>query len=211
MTMLLKENWRHSSQAEVDFRIEVCRRTLQGGTVMLGEKIRKIRSEKDMSLRDLAEKTGLTPSFLSQVERDLTEPSITSLRKISGALDVPIFFFLLEPDDTSPVIRKDKRKVLQLPESNLTYELLSPNLEKSMEIMVARLKPGAASCETPLSHPGEECIVVLEGTMEITVGSDTYVLEEGDSIYYHSAVPHILKNVGKSELVFLSAITPPMF
>lgn len=178
---------------------------------MLGEKIRKIRSEKNMSLRDIAERTGLTPSFLSQVERDLTEPSITSLRKISAALDVPIFFFLLEAEETNPVIRKNQRKVLQLPQSNLVYELLSPNLEKSMEIMIGKLQPGAESCEIPLSHPGEECIVVLEGKMQITVGSETHVLEEGDSIYYHSTVPHILKNVGENELVFLSAITPPMF
>ncbi|MEW6623481.1 MAG: XRE family transcriptional regulator [Bacillota bacterium] len=178
---------------------------------MLGEKIRNIRSEKNMSLRDLADKTGLTASFLSQVERDLTEPSITSLRKIAEALEVPIFFFLLETTEKSPVIRKSERKVLRLPQSNLVFELLSPDLEKSMEIMIARLKPGAVSCEEPLSHPGEECIVILEGTMEISVGSDTYVLEEGDSIYYHSAIPHILKSVGDKELVFLSAITPPMF
>ncbi|KUO48753.1 MAG: MerR family transcriptional regulator [Desulfitibacter sp. BRH_c19] len=178
---------------------------------MLGEKIRKIRSEKNMSLRDLAEGTGLTPSFLSQMERDLTEPSITSLRKISAALDVPIFFFLVEDDETNPVIRKNQRKVLQLPQSNLIYELLSPDFEKSMEIMIARLKPGAESCEIPLSHSGEECLVVLEGKMEITVGSSTYILEEGDSIYYHSAVPHILKSIGENELVFLSAMTPAMF
>jgi transcriptional regulator with XRE-family HTH domain len=178
---------------------------------MLGEKIRKIRVDRNMSLRELAEKTGLTPSFLSQVERDLTEPSITSLRKISAALDVPIFYFLLESSEMSPVVRKDERKVLKLPQSNLAYELLSPDLEKSLEVMIGRLEPGAQSCDVPLSHPGEEFIVILEGTMEITVGSDTYILEKGDSIYYHSAIPHILKNVGKKQLVFLSVITPPVF
>ena len=63
-----------------------------------------------MSLKDLAERIGLTASFLSQVERELAEPSITSLRKIAEALDVPIFYFLLDNDNHSPVVRKNNVK-----------------------------------------------------------------------------------------------------
>ena len=73
---------------------------------MLGETIRRIRAEKGLNLRELAEITKLTPSFLSQVERDLAEPSITSLRKIADALGVPIFYFLMENGKPSPVVRK---------------------------------------------------------------------------------------------------------
>lgn len=178
---------------------------------MLGDKIRKIRSDKNMSLRELADKTGLTPSFLSQVERDLAEPSITSLRKIAEAMGVPIFYFLLEGNEPSPVVRKHERKVLRMPKSHLSYELLSPDLDKTMEVWMARLEPGAVSCDTPLSHPGEECIVVLQGAMEIQIGDETYFLGEGDSIYYFAAIPHKLTSVGEKELVFISAVTPPMF
>ncbi|KKM11041.1 MerR family transcriptional regulator [Clostridiales bacterium PH28_bin88] len=178
---------------------------------MLGDTIRRIRAEKNLSLRDLAEKTELTPSFLSQVERDLAEPSITSLRKIADALGVPIFYFLMDNEKPSPVVRKNERKALKMPESHLLYELLSPDLNRSMEVWMGKLDPGAVSCDIPLSHPGEECIVVLEGSMEIQLGEDTYILENGDSIYYFGAVPHKLKSVGEKQLVFISCITPPMF
>lgn len=179
--------------------------------MMLGEKIRKKRIEKNMSLKELAEKIDLTASFLSQVERELAEPSITSLRKIAEALDVPIFYFLLDDEQHSPVVRKNQRKVLRFPQSHLTYELLSPDLNRQMEVLIGRLDPGAASGEEDSTHPGEECILVLEGKMEIKIGEETYSLEEGDSIYYFASIPHSLYNSGDKPLVFLTAITPPRF
>jgi len=167
--------------------------------------------EKNLSLKDLAEKVSLTASFLSQVERELAEPSITSLRKIAEALEVPIFYFLLDDENSSPVVRKNERKTLKFPESHVVFELLSPDLNRQMEVMIARLEVGAVSCNEPLSHPGEECIFVLQGAMDIEIGEEHYVLEEGDSIYYFAAIPHRLSSVGEEDLVFLSAITPPRF
>jgi quercetin dioxygenase-like cupin family protein len=67
------------------------------------------------------------------------------------------------------------------------------------------------TCETPLPHPGEEATLVLTGRMEIQVGSDRYLLEEGDCIYYYASVPHKIVNIGDGELIFVSAITPPSF
>ena len=90
---------------------------------MLGERIRAKRKERGKSLSQLSALTGLTASFLSQVERDVTEPSITSLRKIAKALDVPIFYFLLDTEEYSPVVRSENRKVLKFPQSHLTFEL----------------------------------------------------------------------------------------
>lgn len=178
---------------------------------MLGEKIRRKRMEKNLSLKDLAASTDLTASFLSQVERDLAEPSITSLRKIADALEVPIFYFLLDNGNTSPVVRRGERKILKFPDTHVVFELLSPDLNRQMEIVMGRLEVGAASCDEPLSHPGEEFIYVIQGKMEITIGEETYVLDESDSIYYFAAIPHKIVSVGDEELVFLSAITPPQF
>lgn len=178
---------------------------------MLGERIRKKRQERGLSLSQLALRTDLTASFLSQVERDLAEPSITSLRKIADALNVPIFYFLMDPRDHSPVVRRSERKVLNFPRSHLTFELLSPDLNRQMEVIMARLDPGTSTSEMPLPHPGEECVVVLEGKMVITIGEEEYELEQGDSIYYFSGIPHKITSVGQKALVFVSAITPPAF
>jgi transcriptional regulator with XRE-family HTH domain len=177
----------------------------------LGEKIRQKRLESSLSLKELAEKTGLTPGFLSQVERELAEPSITSLRKIAEALNVPIFYFLMDETEKNPVVRKNQRQILKFPDSHLIFELLSPDLNRKIEMMMARLEPGATTCDEPLTHYGEEVILVIQGEMKIQVGDEIYFLEEGDSIYYFSSVPHKIWSIGKTDLVFVSAITPPAF
>ncbi len=178
---------------------------------MLGSRIRSKRLEKDLSLREVAEKAGLTASFLSQVERDLAEPSITSLRRIAQALGVPIFYFLLDSAEESPVVRSNARKVLRLPESHVTYELLSPDLDRKMEVVMGRLAPERSTCDVPLTHPGEECIIVLEGSADIELGTEVHRLDKGDSIYYFCSVPHKLMNVGDGDLKFIMVITPPAF
>lgn len=178
---------------------------------MLGEKIRNKRIELGMSLKELAEKTGFTSGFLSQIERDMAEPSITSLRKIADALGVAVFYFLMDDTNISPVVKKNERKILKFSRSTVKYELLCPDLKRQMEMFIGRLKPGAKTCEKPLSHNGEEVIHVLEGKMWILIGGEEYNLEAGDTIYYVSSIPHQIINKGDSELVFISTITPPNF
>lgn len=179
--------------------------------MQLGQKIRQKRQEKGMSLTDLAELIQRTPSFLSQIERGLAEPSITSLRMISEALEVPIFYFLLDTHEHNPVVRRKERKILNFPDSQLTFELISPDLNRKMEIMEASLKPGVAACEEPLTHPGEECMLVLQGKMKIEIGEEEYYLEQGDSIYYFAMIPHRVISVGEEDLVWISCMTPPTF
>lgn len=177
----------------------------------MGKKIRNIRKTQDLSLSTLAKKIGKTSSYLSQVERGLAEPSITALREISKALNVPIFYFLVEDQKHNAVVRKDDRKVLRFPGSNLTFELMSPDLEHEIEMIEAKLEPGASTLDKPLSHNGEEVSIVIQGQMEITIGSERYKLNKGDSIYYNASLPHKITSVGEEELIFISAITPPNF
>lgn len=177
----------------------------------MGQRIRAKRKERGLSLKSLAKAIGKTPSFLSQVERDLAEPSITSLRDIARALEVPIFYFMLDSQNPNPVVRKDQRKRISFPGYQLTFELLCPSLNREMEIIQGRLEPGGMTCEEPQSHSGEEATLVLAGKMEIQVGSEVYVLNEGDCIYYYASFPHKITNIGDEELVFVSAISPPSF
>jgi len=178
---------------------------------VLGDKIRAKRQEKKLTIRELAEGASLTPGFLSQVERDLAEPSITSLRKIAHILDVPMFYFLMDDSQTNLIVRKNERKVLSLGNGDVVFELLSPDLNRTIEMTIGRLKPGAVTCEEPLTHYGEENLMVVQGKMKIQIGTDFYDLDEGDSIYYLSSTPHKIWNTGEEELIFISAITPPAF
>ena len=178
---------------------------------MIGERIRHKRNEIKMSMKVLAEKTGLTSGFISQVERELAEPSITSLRKIAEALGVAVFYFFTEEKNIGIVVRNNKRQSRNFPKSHLTYELLSPDLNRQMEMFMASLEPGAETCDEPLAHNGEEVTHVLEGTMWIKIGEDEYILETGDTIYYFSSIPHRIVNTGSGMLRFISTITPPAF
>ncbi|MDF2877404.1 MAG: cupin protein [Clostridia bacterium] len=178
---------------------------------MIGDKIRERRLQMGMNLKELAERTNLTPGFLSQIERDISEPSITSLRKIAEALEVAVFYFLLDETKKSPVVKKNQRQQLKFNNSHVTYELLSPDLNRQMEMFIGQLEPGAMTCEEPLTHPGEEINHVLKGKMWIIIGEDEYVLEEGDTIYYFASLPHKIVSIGEEDLIFVSTITPPRF
>ena len=177
----------------------------------LGARIRQMRKSQDMSLSELAGEIGKTSSYLSQVERGLAEPSITALREISKALNVPIFYFLAEEEEQNALVRKDQRKKISYPESSSQVELISPDLNRQMEMIEVRLEPGESTVESPLPHRGEECTLVLQGRMRIEIGEAEHELEPGDSIYYVASVPHKIDSIGKEELVFVSAITPPNF
>jgi transcriptional regulator with XRE-family HTH domain len=178
---------------------------------VLGERIRRRRKERGLSLRALGEEIGVTASFLSQIERGLASPSINTLRRVAEALDTPIFQFLADSQEKSPVVRQGERIEIKLPHSRLTYQLLTPDLNRKMEVFLAELEPGEFNIAMPLSQPTEECILVLQGQLEVELEDASYGLEAGDSIYFEGALLRKLQSVGGEKLVFLSAITPPVF
>jgi transcriptional regulator with XRE-family HTH domain len=174
----------------------------------LGVRMRARRKALGLSLKSLSERTGVSASFLSQVERGIVSPSIQTLVAVSRALEVPIYHFLLETPD--PVVRHDRRSRLIMPNTSVIYELLCPDVHRSMEVSLGRLEVNAASSEEPLAHATEEFMLVLEGVMDIEIGPSRYVLEPGDAIYYHGVTPHRFFSVGDQDLVFVSAVSPPV-
>lgn len=177
----------------------------------LGHLVRARRKELGLSLRALAERVGVTASFLSQVERDLTSPSIASLTKISRALDVPVFHFLAEQDGKSPVVRRDRRAKLTFPDSSLTYQLLTPDLGRKIEAFLAEHEPGQKKVAIPLTQHTEEFIYVLQGQLEIQLAEDVYRLAPGDSVSFEGALLRRLASLGDETLRFISVVTPPVF
>jgi quercetin dioxygenase-like cupin family protein len=137
--------------------------------------------------------------------------SYTSLRKLAEALGVAVFYFLMNDIHKNPVVKKGEGQILNFKNSHLNYELLSPDLNRQMEMFKAELEPGAMTCEEPLSHPGEEVTHVLQGKMLIIVGEEEYTLETGDTIYYFCSLPHKIVSIGEENLIFISTITPPEF
>jgi transcriptional regulator with XRE-family HTH domain len=175
----------------------------------LGRRIRALRTERGLTLTGLAALVGITRSFLSSVERGVAYPSILVLRSIASALEVPVFLLFTAPESNGAVVRKDARKVIKPPGGSLSYELVSPDVRRKIEMIIVHVKPGVDA--TAMAHEGEECALVLRGQVVITVGDVDYELNEGDSIYYDSGLPHKTRAVGEEDAEIVSAITPPNF
>lgn len=183
---------------------------------MIGSKIRQIRLSKGMTLNDLAEKTNFTAGYISQLERDIIEPSLSSLRKIATCLNVPLFTFLDNTEMQAAVIYSNKRQKMELPDSNVIYEFLTPmgSSQEScpkMVVIYTQLDPGTWSNDEWLSHSAEECIFALKGSVDVFAGDIKYSLDEGDSLYIRENTPHKIYNPGAEKAISISSMTPAVF
>ena len=187
----------------------------------LGAKIRQHRKARGLTLTELAEQCDISPSFLSQIERDQANPSVATLHRITEEFGLTLGKFFEEPgridnldqptETLAKVVRADQRKTLIYPGSGISNELLTPDLRRAIQMMWVVIPPGADTGDEALVHEGEECGVVLQGQVEIWVGDEHYVLGPGDAIYQPSTVPHRSRNIGDTDVSIVVAITPPSF
>lgn len=184
---------------------------------MLGQKIREVRQGRGLTLKELAKKTGLTAGYISQIERDIIDPSLSSLRKISMALGVPIYTFMANGGKDHILTRSDKRRKLDLPNSGIIYEFLTPmasdrEAQTKMEIIYYQLEPENWSSEDYIVHNADECIFIIQGSIELYLGEKKYIVTQGDSIYIRENIPHRFFNPSKSQKVIgISTICPPIY
>jgi len=175
----------------------------------LGRGIRDCRSAKGMTLKKLAELTELSVSYLSQLERDSISPSLRSLAKIAQALNVPIVsFFLKQNDPPGSVVRREKRIKITLPDTDLQYELLAPDVNRKVEFLLLRVEKGKGQ-DKLITHEGEEYVFIIQGKLEVKVGKERYVLRAGDSICFDPSFPHTFNNIGEEEVIGVIAASPP--
>jgi len=180
-----------------------------------------MRRELNITMSKLADKTGYSQSYLSQVERDIIQPSIGALQKISRALNLPVAIFFENTDAanlapsssvaSAAVVRSNQRKGFTQPGSEVVYQLLSPNLQGELELLYITAEPGASSGADCFIHNGHEGGVVISGVLEYQVADQIYTLYPGDSIYFDSSLPHCWKSIGEEPLISFWAITPPSF
>jgi len=181
----------------------------------IGGVIRRARKEQGLTLQQVAENSELSLSYLSQIERNLLNPSVGTLKRIAEALDLPAGKLMFSSEvgssrATVAVLRKGQRKRVSFPQSSITYELLTPDLRRRASLLWLSAEPDAES-GAPLTHEGEDVVVVLKGRLDVEVGGTWYELAVGDSIYFNSELPHRWCNKGKrtTEAIWVSA--PPSF
>jgi len=174
----------------------------------VGTQVRSRRKELSLSLRELGEKAGVTAGFLSQVENDQVSPSLNSLQKISTALQVPMFYFLNDKQG-GKVVKVDQRRKLYFQNSQIGYDLLTPDFSRKMMAFIIRMGSHARRVALPLAKPTEQWMHVQEGQMKIVVGEEEHLLGPGDTIYYDGDLLREFCSVSDEELVILCCITPP--
>ncbi|MCD8029493.1 MAG: XRE family transcriptional regulator [Bacteroides sp.] len=166
---------------------------------VVGEKIRSLRENKSITTKELAERSGLTAEQVERIENNVDLPSLAPLIKIARVLGVRLGTFLDDNDETGPVVCRKEEATDTISFSNNTtqsrrhmkyHSLSRSKADRHMEPFIIDVSPTEESNFILSSHEGEEFIMVLEGVMEISYGNKTYLLEEGDSIYYDSIVPH---------------------
>jgi transcriptional regulator with XRE-family HTH domain len=180
----------------------------------MGERLRAARLARGLTLRDLAQRLGVSPSMISQIETGRASPSVSTLYAIANELDVSLDELLFNdrrpvpagrPDATAGtatdqmVQRRDSRKRIRLA-SGVVWERLTPLSDPDTEFLhVTYEVGGASSAESDFQrHPGHEWGFVIAGTLEVRIGFEEHVLEAGDSISFDSTIPHRLANVGQT-------------
>ena len=175
-------------------------------------KIKALRQELNMTLKDLSEETGLSLSFLSQIERGASSLSITSLKKISDALNIHInYFFLEENDHQNFVVRKENRHSFSTNLGSQMYTRLSGTFPgRKLEPLIVTLPPHMNE-NHPYSHNGEELYFILKGEVIFYLNQEKFHLYEGDTIHFPSSISHQLENPLPTESVVLSVVTHIIF
>jgi len=184
------------------------------GNELDGAEIRTLRKARGLSLSELSGQTGLSVGYLSQIERNRSNPSVKALTAIAQALGVTVGWFFSggasgPHEERGVVVRRDNRRRIIFRDSFVDY-LLSPGLDGRIELLLSHFKPGASTGE-PYTHRGEEAGLVLQGRLEVTVGARSFVLEEGDSFRFESSQPHSYRNLEDDETIVVYAITPPSY
>lgn len=178
----------------------------------LGPRLRKIRSHRGLSQRQLARLAGVSNATISLIENGRTDPSMGLMRRILEAMGVSFadFFSADTQTDRRYFFRSDE--LSSISSGLISYRQVGAHLgEHQLQIMHERYRPGADTGRSLLSHDAEEGGVVLQGRLEVTVGEQVQVLSAGDAYLFNSRLPHRFRNTGSEDCVLVTACTPPSF
>ena len=152
-------------------------------------KLRQCRKDAQLTMQYIADSAGLSVGFISQVERDITVPSLSSLRAIAGVLGQSISYFVDQPASSEAATRAEKRINYRVANGALSYERLSSSFSGSMLRSVIIHEPPGYRNE-PISHEGEELFFMLRGELTVEVEGVRTVLRQGDSMHFDSSKIH---------------------
>jgi transcriptional regulator with XRE-family HTH domain len=184
------------------------------GDIKIGKKIIEYRRSNGLTLRDFAELTGLSTSLISQLERDIANPTLSALKSIASALKIPLFsLFTEELDNDSLILRKEDRKKIYNPnEEHVLYDVLTPSpLKSNIELLLMNLKSHSETYGGFSKHEGEEIAFVLDGETYIVFEDEEFLLYEGDTARILPNRKHKFKNTTDKDVKVLFIKSNPNY
>ncbi len=182
-------------------------------TTSIGADLRALRKMRGLTLSDLATRLDRSVGWLSQVERDLSEPSVNDLRQIAAELDVPIsLLFAHAPApaiEAGYVVRNGARRPIGTRAAGLTEELLSPDLTDDFEVVHSTFEPHSQVDRT-VTRPTQELGYLLSGRLDMQIGDNTFTIHPGDSFRIRGE-PHRWANPYDEPAVAIWVIAPPVY
>ena len=176
----------------------------------IGEKVKRLRLQRGLTQEELAARTELSKGFISQLERDITSPSIATLMDILEALGTDIAAFFNEEQNERVVYRSEDMFIKEADDGSAICWLVTNAQRNALEPILVTL-PSGAGTEPDDPHEGEEFGYVLQGTVWLLLGEQRLRVRRSDSFYFRPTAPHCLRNGGKSEARVLWVSTPPSF
>ncbi len=177
----------------------------------IGDRIKLLRESKNITVKDLAEKSDVSSSLISQIEHEKVSPSLNTLKRILNALGETIISLVemeKEFDKNKSLIKEEDRiKVIVAP--GCIYEVLSVK-NNNFSLFVSRFEPGYEADDF-FVHDGIEAGIILKGKIELTIGESKVLMEKGDSITHSSLIPHRWKVVGNEIVEAIWVVSPPSF
>ena len=182
------------------------------------QRIREYRKERGLTLRQLAERAGCTPSYISQLEKGLTVPSLSMVGRLAAALNITVidlFSQLSNGEESNWHLRKADRKIIDYPDGKVSSQLLVTRISrKKMEPLVSSIEPGGTSDDAEkMHHPvgTEEFVLVLKGEIDFTINGKEIHLCEGDTLSFDGTLPHRWVNNGNQTAEVLFVFSPPVW
>jgi len=181
--------------------------------VRVGERVKQVREKRELSLKDVSQRTGIDEITLQHIEEGSLMPPLGTVIKLAKALEMKMGYFI-SGDEEKPytIVRSQDRKAISRFDSRkgkhygYAYESLAPyKKDRHMEPFLVTLEPASTEMERS-THDGQEFIFVLNGKMEVRLEETIYILEPGDAIYYDSTVPHLVKCHGAETTKILAVL-----
>ncbi len=188
----------------------------------IGARLKAVRTEKRLSQRELARKSGVTNGLISQIEQNRSSPSVSSLKRILDAIPMTLseFFSSVAPEERKIFYSAGELRELNpervFPQSanaaaSVSLRQVGAPGNHKLQMLHERYAPGADTGAELYAHEAEESGIVVSGRIELTVGTETRALGPGDAYIFDSTIPHRFRNTGNEECVIISACTPPSF